>query len=314
MKNNVLDIKTIWNEYLSKVNIQESYGIYDGKELIFNGKFKGLISDQASNNNDFILHSNDVNLFRCALKNLNDRRRAIVEIVSKIDFNFTNHNLVIELEYNNYYTEDAVYISRNIEKLIPGNYEIYTFDKECTKHDLITIIGKINNSVIIIPRTSTAVDNNSNNNLLIPILDIVDSYKDDTRTSIISQNKSKLVYSNNIRESLSKIKISSWFNYNEEVSVRGSKEVIIPFLETLFSFTSVINHHDNIFETKFIKTLMNEEKDNPLYSKSVSTSITSKDSVMHITLVSIDQDKIMELTVKSEHNINAKKENYNIEE
>lgn len=299
MKNNVLEIKCKWEEYLSKVNIQESYGIYDGNKLIFNGKFKGLISDRASDNNDFILHSNDVNLFKCTLQHLNDRKKAVIEIVSKIDFNFTNHNLVIELEYNNYYTDDAVYISRNIEKLIPGNYEIYTFDKECTRHDLITIIGKINNSVIIIPKTSTKLTDN--NNLLISILDIVDSYKDDTRTSIISQNKSKLVYSNNIRESLSKIRISTWSNYNEEISIRGTKEVIIPFLETLFSFTSVINHPDNIFETEFIKTLMNEEKDSPLYyCKSISTSISSKDFVMYITLVPMDQYKDMELIVKCE--------------
>lgn len=311
MKNSVRELKNIWDEYLTKVNIQESHGTYDGNELIFNGKYKGVILDSESINKDFILHSNDVNVFECTLQKLNDRKKAIIEIVSKIDFSITNHNLVIELEYNNYYTEDAVYVSRNIEKLIPGNYEIYTFDKQCTRHDLITIIGKIHNNIIIIPKTST--DPTDTNNLLMSVLDIVDSYKDDTRTSIISQNKSKLVYSNNIRESLSKIQIAIWFNYNEEVSVRGTKEVIIPFLETLYSFTFV-NHHDNIFETKFIKTLMNEEKDSPLYSKGISTSITTKDSIMYISLVSIDQDEVMQLTVKYVYTINNKEENDIIEE
>lgn len=263
-------MKKQMEKYLKGINKKWIYGVYEqetGLKCNSEQERCGLINIK-ENNENFTIHSNDLGTIECTMHKLNDRKDLVLELVSKMDFSYDNHNLVIELDYNSYYNKDVIYISENITDLVPKGYKVFAFDKKCNSYNLEDIVTNLYHTIIIIPR----VNPEKENHLVTKILEISEKYNNDIRTSIISQNNSKIRFSNNLIEGIKKIQLSNWFGYSATSIFIGTKEVIIPAVYYLLVELKG-EDYDKIFGQSLIQSLLyDEERPNRINPNSIDVT------------------------------------------
>lgn len=250
-------MKKQMEKYLKGINKKWTFGVYEqetGLKCNSEHEKNGLINIK-ENNENFIIHSNDLGVVDCTMHKLNDRKDLVLELVSKMDFSYDNHNLVIELDYNSYYNKDVIYISENITELVPKGYKVFAFDKKCRSYNLEDIVGNLYHTIIIIPK----VNSEKENHLVSKILEIAEKYNNDIRTSLISQNNSKILFSNNLIEGLRKIQISNWFGDSATSIFRGTKDIIIPAVYYLLVEIKG-EDYNKLFDQTLIQSLLYDDQ------------------------------------------------------